>query len=80
MSLGKSWSSTTIHPTTLQHKNLMLENLRAAFPVMLGITVALIAIVWLAARPIALWFGSQAVEGYLHLAIVGLLTADLFRP
>ena len=57
----------------IQHKNLMLENIRTAFTVMLGITFALIAIVWLAARPIALWFGSEAVEGYLHLAIVGLL-------
>ena len=57
----------------IQHQNLATDNIRTAFTIMLGITLALVGILWLAAKPIAAFFDTEAVETYLHLAVLGLL-------
>ena len=57
----------------IQHNNLATENIRTAFTIMLGITLTIVGALWLAAKPIAAFFNTAAVETYLHVAVLGLL-------
>ncbi|MDR6955756.1 O-antigen/teichoic acid export membrane protein [Ancylobacter sp. 3268] len=53
---------------------------RTAFTVMLTLTLAVAATMWVAAGPIAQFYGRAGLESYLHITALGLLMGPFAAP
>ena len=57
----------------VQHYTLERRHIRTAFTIMLGSALCLMGALWVMAEVIASFFGNDAIAGYLHIAVFGIL-------